>query len=201
MSKPSSPDRGAIVALIPIKDYRQAKNRLSERLDATAREALTRQMAENVVQAAGDLTVYVVCDDEQVAEWAKSLGANVFWATKPGLNPAITEAMNGLAEAFDHAIIAHADLPQAVSLDGIATSNTVSIVPDRHGSGTNVLSLPTKTEFNFQYGEGSLNKHMSEAIAINLDLKVLQIPALQWDVDTPKDLDGLSHFLKPDSLT
>ena len=111
MSKPSSPDRGAIVALIPIKDFRQAKNRLSERLDATAREALTRQMAENVVQAAGDLTVYVVCDDEQVAEWAKSLGANVFWATKPGLNPAITEAMNGLAEAFDHAIIAHADLP------------------------------------------------------------------------------------------
>ena len=33
---------------------------------------------------------------------------------------------------------------------------------------------------------------MNEAISQGLDLKVLQIPELQWDVDTPEDLDGVA---------
>ena len=45
------------VVLVPIKDFRQAKNRLSERLDTAAREALARSMAERVVKAAGNLSV------------------------------------------------------------------------------------------------------------------------------------------------
>ena len=31
---------------------------------------------------------------------------------------------------------------------------------------------------------------MNEAVRRNLDLKVLQIEHLQWDIDTPEDLDG-----------
>jgi 2-phospho-L-lactate guanylyltransferase len=98
-----------------------------------------------------------------------------------------------IVDKFTHAIIVHADLPHAKSLDGIASPNAVSIVPDRHGRGTNVLSLPTGTPFKFHYGDGSLFSHMDEAISQGLDLKVLQIPELQWDVDTPEDLDGLAN--------
>ena len=63
-------------------------------------------------------------------------------------------------------------------------------MPDRHKQGTNVLSLPTGTSFEFQYGANSLYLHMNEAVRQNLDLKVLQIEHLQWDIDTPEDLDG-----------
>jgi 2-phospho-L-lactate guanylyltransferase (CobY/MobA/RfbA family) len=32
---------------------------------------------------------------------------------------------------------------------------------------------------------------MDEAVRQDLDLQVLQIAQLQWDIDTPEDLDGL----------
>ena len=193
MATPYALNKKTIAVLVPIKDFRHAKNRLSNRLDASERDSLARTMARQVLEAAEDFSIHVVCDSEEVAGWAKSLGAEVIAVTQPGLNAAITEAMFEIAGKFTHAIIVHADLPHAKSLDGIASPNAVSIVPDRHGRGTNVLSLPTGTPFKFHYGDGSLFSHMDEAISQGLDLKVLQIPELQWDVDTPEDLDGLAN--------
>lgn len=186
-------NKKTIAVLVPVKDFRHAKNRLSNRLEASERESLARTMARQVLAAAEDFSLYVVCDSDEVAMWAKSAGAEVILVTQPGLNVAVTEAMSRIAGEFIHAIIVHADLPHAKSLDGIARSNTVSIVPDRHGRGTNVLSLPTGTPFKFHYGDDSLFSHMDEAMHQGLDLKVLQIPELQWDVDTPEDLDGIAE--------
>ena len=193
MATPYALNKKTIAVLVPIKDFRHAKNRLRNRLDASERESLARTMARQVLEAAEGFSIHVVCDSEEVAVWAKSAGAEVIAVTKPGLNAAITEAMFEIADKFTHAIIVHADLPHAKSLDGIASPNAVSIVPDRHGRGTNVLSLPTGTPFKFHYGDGSLFSHMDEAISQGLDLKVLQIPELQWDVDTPEDLDGVAN--------
>ena len=197
MANPIAFDDQVTVVLVPIKDFRQAKNRLSQRLDAEARETLARSMAQRVVQAAGNLSTYIVCNDREVANWAQSVGAEVVWVQRDGLNPAITEAAAHVADLYPHMIIAHADLPRAESLGGIARANTVSIVPDRHRQGTNVLSLPTGTAFKFQYGSGSLYRHMAEAVSCKLNLKVLQIPQLQWDIDTPEDLDALQEMSDP----
>jgi 2-phospho-L-lactate guanylyltransferase (CobY/MobA/RfbA family) len=38
---------------------------------------------------------------------------------------------------------------------------------------------------------------MAEAARCELDLKVLQIPQLQWDIDTPDDLDALHAKADP----
>ena len=190
-------DDQATAVLVPIKDFRQAKNRLSGRLDAPARETLARTMAERVVKAAGNHSVHVVCNDHEVANWAQSVGAEVIWVRQDGLNPAITEAATQIKDQFVHMTIAHADLPHAESLGGIARANTVTIVPDRHRQGTNVLSLPTGTSFRFQYGSGSLYRHMSQARICKLDLKVVQIAQLQWDIDTPEDLDALQEIADP----
>ena len=191
MATSTALDKKSLAVLVPIKDFRQAKNRLSDRLNASERESLARTMAHRVLTAAAGLSVYVVCDNEEVADWAKAEGAEAIWVEQQGLNPAITEAMGHAQSNFSHVMIVHADLPHAESLDGIAKPKTVSIVPDRHGQGTNVLSLPTGTSFKFHYGDTSLYHHMNEAIRQRLDLQVLQIPELQWDVDTPDDLDGL----------
>ena len=190
MATSSTPDRNSVAVIVPIKDFRQAKHRLSDRLSAEARESLARSMAEKVVAAAQNFTVHVACSDDAVADWATALGVQVIWIEQDGLNPAVKEAALQVATDFSHMTIVHADLPQAESLDGIATANTVSIVPDRHKQGTNVLSLPTGTSFEFQYGANSLYLHMNEAVRQDLDLRVLQIAHLQWDIDTPEDLDG-----------
>ena len=44
--------------------------RLAPVLGPKARAALAREMAEHVLKAARPLPVVVVCDDEEVAEWA-----------------------------------------------------------------------------------------------------------------------------------
>ena len=200
MARSNALDNDSTAVLIPIKDFRQAKHRLSDRLDAVARESLARNMAERVLSAADGFAVHVVCNDDEVANWAQSAGVEVIWVHNNGLNPAVTEAAQHVANRFSHMMIVHADLPQAESLDGIATADTVSIVPDRHKQGTNVLSLPTGTSFQFQYGQNSFFLHMDEAVRRNLDLQVLQIAQLQWDIDTPEDLDGLLEISNLDVL-
>lgn len=184
--------------LIPVKGFRRAKGRLSERLDTAERSKLARTMAAAVVRAAGSLGVQIVCDNDEVAHWARSVGADVLWVDAVGLNPAITAAVEALETEADlkhdspgHVLIAHADLPRAETLAGLAESGTVTIVPDRHLDGTNVLALPLGTGFEFHYGPGSFGAHCDEALRRGLDLRVRRVGALEFDVDTPDDLDAL----------
>ena len=66
------------------------------------------------------------------------------------------------------------------------------LVPDRHGTGTNVLSLPVGCGFKFAYGVGSFDRHLAEAErlsqAAGLKVTVLEDENLAWDVDEPADL-------------
>lgn len=178
------------VVLVPIKDFRQAKHRLAERLSAAERQALARSMAQQVIRAAAPLDVRVVCNDTAVAAWAESAGAAVQWVDVTGLNAAVTAAVEQLEPEVEQAMICHADLPRARSLSGLSFPGRATIVPDRHLDGTNVLVVPTRRGFVFQYGPGSLHAHISEALRLGLDLDIRQIPDLQWDVDTPDDLDA-----------
>ncbi len=192
--------------LIPVKGFQLAKGRLSERLGEAERSELARTMASRVVKAAGSLDVLIVCDDDDVANWARATGAGVMWTEADGLNAAITAAVAALetASAADadpgHVLIAHADLPHAETLDGLAEVGTVTVVGDRHLDGTNVMALPLRTGFGFHYGPGSFGAHCAEALRCGLDLRVRRVAALEFDIDTPDDLDaaglgalGLSH--------
>jgi 2-phospho-L-lactate guanylyltransferase len=180
--------------LIPIKDFRRAKRRLAPELTPNKREALAKRMASQVVEAARPLDIYIVCNDHDVASWAESNNVNVLWVNQEGLNPSISGAVKELDTNIAHVLIAHSDLPLAKSFAGIGRPKTVSIVPDRHLLGTNVLSLPLGSNFNFSYGQNSLSAHINETKKQGLNLEILQIPELQWDVDTPEDL---LTFLKP----
>ena len=53
--------------LLPVKAFRHAKARLAAALDPQHRAELARDMATNVVRAAGDLPVAIVCDDDAVS--------------------------------------------------------------------------------------------------------------------------------------
>ena len=182
--------------LIPVKGFRLAKGRLADRLDETERSDLARTMASQVVKAAGSLDVRIVCDNDEVAEWARAVGAGVLWIDADGLNPAIAAAVAVLEAAgtdgdpSGHVLIAHADLPHAETLDGLAEAGTVTIVPDRHLDGTNVIALPLGAGFEFHYGPGSFEAHCAEALRCGLDLRVRRVAALEFDIDTPDDLDA-----------
>lgn len=175
--------------LLPVKAFRQAKVRLAPALGEAERAALAESMASKVVRAAGVLPVAIVCDDDEVAAWAVTRGATVIWRPGRGLNAAVRDGVDELAgEGYDRVIVAHADLPHAIDLTWVADFDGITLVPDRHDDGTNVLSIPARSGFTFAYGPGSFARHCDEVSRLGLDLRVEREQRLGWDVDIPEDL-------------
>lgn len=181
----------ACAVVIPVKAFSVAKRRLAPVLDGAARARLARRLATVVVAAAGDLPVLVVCDDDEVATWADAVGAGVVWAPGRGLDGAVADGVaQARADGAGRAVVAHADLPLARDLGGLARrAGVVVLVPDRHRDGTNVAVVPTAAGFTFSYGPGSFDRHVLEAERLRLGPQVVEDPALSWDVDVPADLD------------
>ena len=100
-------------------------------------------MADRVVGAAHPLPVAVVCDDTDVAEWARARGALVVWEPGRGLNGAVEAGVDHLlASGVTQVTVAHADLPRASDLALVGEAPGITLVPDRYGNGTNVIALP-----------------------------------------------------------
>ena len=184
--------------LIPVKAFSDAKARLSEALDPAERSVLARSMATTVVRAAGSLPVWIVCDDDDVRDWAGSVGADVLWKPDRGLNGAVNEGVSDLARlGIRRVIVAHADLPHALDLTVVADSAGVTLVPDRHDDGTNVAAVPANSGFVFSYGPNSFSRHLLEAERLGLDVRVLRDLRLGWDVDRPEDLLAPDWSINP----
>jgi 2-phospho-L-lactate guanylyltransferase len=183
---------GRVAVLVPVKAFADAKVRLAPALDADERSALARSMAGQVVAAARRLPVAVVCDDREVAGWARDLGVLVVWEPGRGLNGAVEAGVAQLARlGVEQVIVAHADLPLATDLTWVADFDGVTLVPDRASDGTNVACVPTAAGFRFAYGPGSFARHQAEARRLGLALRVVHEPSLSWDIDVPADLTTL----------
>ena len=179
--------------IVPVKAFAQAKHRLSPQLSQSERADLSRSMATHVISVAAPFEVFVVCDDDEVASWAKGLGAEVVICHEVGLNPAVAQGVKHLRHlGFRQAIVAHGDLPLASGFTQfIDEESCVGIAPDRWENGTNVLSVPTECNFEFSYGPGSFYRHIQEANRLGLPEKIHRDPALAFDVDLPCDLKVL----------
>jgi 2-phospho-L-lactate guanylyltransferase len=178
-----------VAVLVPVKDFRQAKVRLADALAPAARAALARRMATRVLAAALELPVFVVCDDDEVATFATEHGSEVLWRPGLGLNGAVADGVATLGAAgYARIIVAHADLPLAVDLAWLARLGELTLVPDRHDDGTNVVCLPSDVGFEFAYGPGSFRRHAAEGRRLRLGVRVVREPSLGWDVDVPDDL-------------
>ena len=185
---------GPAVVLIPVKAFRAAKRRLGSALSDPDRMELVRAMATQVVAACVPLPVAVVCDDDEVAQWASELGAAVMWAPGQGLNGAVRAGVDRLARAGARWVtVAHGDLPRAHGLGVLAPFEGVTLVPDRRDDGTNVLRLPAGSAFRFAYGPGSFRAHRAEATRLGLPVRVLRDPDLAYDVDWPADMVELDR--------
>jgi 2-phospho-L-lactate guanylyltransferase len=180
---------GPRAVLVPVKAFHEAKRRLDRALTASERSDLARSMAAQVVEAAAPLPVAVVCDDNEVADWARARGALVVWEPGRGLNGAVEAGVEHLRDAgVAHVTVSHADLPRASRIADVGSAPGITLVPDRYGNGTNVIAVPTDAGFRFSYGPGSFARHRAEAERLDLPLRVLDLPDLAWDVDEPGDM-------------
>jgi 2-phospho-L-lactate guanylyltransferase len=161
-------------------------------------------MATIVVRAAGPLTVAVVCDDERVAAWARSLGALVLEEPGRGLDAAVGSGVEQLARlGADRVVVAHADLPHAADLH-LVDRGGITLVPDLRRDGTNIAVVPSDGRFRFAYGPGSFARHAAEAARLGLELHVVDDARLGLDIDLPADLatwlgePGAAGLVAPD---
>jgi 2-phospho-L-lactate/phosphoenolpyruvate guanylyltransferase len=184
-----------IAVVVPVKDFTRAKVRLAEQLDAAARAALAREMADIVLTAAAPLPVAVVCDEAHVRAWAESVGAEVIWTPGLGLNGAVQAGVTELAaRGVETVVVAHSDLPLATSLAWVGATEGVTLVPDRRLDGTNVLAVPADAGFRFSYGAGSFERHRTEGLRLGLPVRIVRDARLGWDVDHPADLVLPAHY-------
>lgn len=184
-----SADAALEAVLIPVKSFASAKERLAPLLDAQGRAELARELAERVVHFAAPRPVSIVCDDEEVAAWARSLGADVIWAPGKGLNLAVAFGVAELESRGSEMItIAHGDILDPSSLSILRPTRGITLVPDRSDDGTNVICLPAGTGFTFSYGPGSFRRHLASAHGTGLEVTVLRDTMLGHDVDRPGDL-------------
>jgi|SRR5580658_3643445 2-phospho-L-lactate guanylyltransferase len=180
---------GPRAVLVPVKSFADAKTRLGEVLSDAERRALVQAMAERVLAAAAPLPVAVVCDDRAVAGWARQHGALVIWEPGRGLNGAVEAGVERLGEmGVEHVTVAHGDLPMATGIGSLEPFEGITLVPDRHGNGTNVIRLPVGCGFRFSYGPGSFERHQRECHRLSMPVQVLHAPTLAHDVDWPDDL-------------
>ena len=192
-TNPSSLQRGAVV--LPIKGFGDAKARLEPVLSAENRASLAAFTAGGVLEAAEGIDTFVVCDNDEVAQWARERGAMVVRQHKAGLNGAVANGVDTAQYKRDWVLIAHSDLPFPEALlsviDRELVTTTVTIVPDRHSDGTNVLVIPSGCGFTFHYGPGSFAAHQDEAARIGLPVRIVRHEQLGLDIDTPEDLAQL----------
>lgn len=184
---------GQHLIIIPIRSFYGSKSRLSPTFDELQRSRIMRFCAGIVLGATKEAPTVVITSDPEVQSFASERGKYVLADPNRGLNFAINKIYchAGLC-GVSHVTIAHGDLPLASDLTKFARPATLTIVPDRHKAGTNLISLPTNCQFQFCFGHGSFHKHQTAADSSGLAISVVEDSNLMIDIDTTDDLKTLA---------
>jgi len=175
----------------------RCKARLSHALSASARLELVRSMLTAVIVAArGAQTVRQII---VVSPERDSVPAEIPVLADSGecLNAALSQAHRVLRDfGCREVVILPADLPKITggeidSLVGAGRIGGFAIAPDAAGVGTNALCLVSSHSFHFQFGPDSKRLHLQEAERAGLAPQIVRLPGLEFDVDSPLDLDRL----------
>ena len=181
-----------VALIVPVKSFAIAKGRLANALSEDARAVLAKECATRVVSAGKDWPTYVVCDDDDVAEWAKDCNAIVVRCSEPGIDAAVRAGrQQALCDGIEHVVISHGDLPLVQRFDHLVFANTITFVPDRHHNGTNVIAMPSSSPVDTAYGPDSYTRHVARAQSLGLAHRTIEDDELALDLDTADDLAEL----------
>lgn len=210
-------------AILPVKRFPLAKQRLGESVADSLRGDLTKAMVGDVLSALRECqaieTTIVVTSESSVALAARYIGAIVVEDTaEAGQSAAASLGLTrALEEGFERALCVPGDCPtlDPRELTDLLASRThgaeegttpraraqgtpkreVTIVPDRHGKGTNGLLLAPPDAIEPSFGPDSRGRHERLAHEGNLICRIEQPASLLLDIDTGEDLAVLRKRL------
>jgi len=198
------------VAILPVKRFDAAKQRLGTRLGEPERRDLAEAMVADVLDALtrtpGLAAVMVVTAEPRAAALASAAGVQVVPdESERGQSEAAQQGLERARDVgHDEALLVPGDCPTAVpdeletllALGRSPEHPLVIIVPDRHGTGTNALLLRPPAAIAPGFGPGSYERHVGRAEQAGVAWKVARPPSLLLDVDTAEDLDTLRAALQ-----
>jgi 2-phospho-L-lactate guanylyltransferase len=194
------------VAILPVKSFGRAKQRLDAAVGQPDRGELAAAMVSDVLAALGDVTgldeLIVVTAEARAAAAARAAGAHV--VDDPVEAGQSAAAARGVAAALERGaervLLVPGDCPALdvaeveALLAGFEGAGVV-IVPDRHGAGTNALRLMPPDVIAPSFGPGSFARHAARGRAAGARVRVASAASLELDVDTPSDLVALRTAL------
>ena len=194
------------VAIVTAKRFTAAKQRLAGSIDETLRLALVEAMLGDVLESVSRAKtvdrILVVTGEGRASEIAADFGALVIHDPDDASHS--EAAMLGIDRALEFGAPSVALLPgdcpllDPRELDRLLTglpTPLVSVVPDRHGTGTNALALSPPDAIVPAFGEGSRKRHLDLARTAGIPHTTEELPTLALDLDTPADFVALTTRL------
>jgi 2-phospho-L-lactate/phosphoenolpyruvate guanylyltransferase len=199
--------------LLPIKDLRNAKQRLAAVLTRDERFGLAQAMLADTIRAVCGLQradkIFVITNYEPAMEIAAKNGWDVLREEHQISESASVDYASSLcAERGVTALLRlPLDLPlvQASDVDDLLATECAApsaiLVPSRDGTGTNAILRTPPTLFPSHFGPNSFAKHRSEAEQTGARIIVCRNERLEMDVDDESDLRALLRHDLTDTTT
>jgi 2-phospho-L-lactate/phosphoenolpyruvate guanylyltransferase len=187
-------------AVVPVKEFAGAKQRLSPALSPEERRALAAIMLEDVLEAVsavrGLAGLIVVTVDPAATSLAVRYGARVVnEGAREGHTGAVAAAQRLLVREGraammtmpgDIPLLTSAEIAATIAAHGAAPAFTIVPAHDDLGSNTIVCSPPEAVPLRF--GEDSFYPHLDAARKQGIEPLVVRHPGIGMDIDNPVDL-------------
>ena len=190
-----------IAAIIPVKTFSKAKTRLD--LSPQQVEELCKVMLEEILQTLSISPqiekIIMVTKEEKAIEIGKKFNTVIIIDEKEeSVNNAVSLADKYLLENnFDVSIVLPQDIPfiKTQDIDFMLNykmhPNFAIIVPSRRFDGTNALVRMPVDLMKTHYDEDSYKIHMNTAKNHTLNVAMVFVKRIMWDVDNAEDLKFL----------
>ena len=190
-----------IAAIIPVKTFSKAKTRLD--LSPQQVEELCKVMLEEILQTLSISPqiekIIMVTKEEKAIKIGKKFNTIIIIDEKEeSVNNAVSLADKYLLENnFDVSIVFPQDIPfiKTQDIDFMLNykmhPNFAIIVPSRRFDGTNALVRMPVDLMKTHYDEDSYKIHMNTAKNHTLNVAMVFVKRIMWDVDNAEDLKFL----------
>ncbi|AFS80534.1 hypothetical protein NKOR_03200 [Candidatus Nitrosopumilus koreensis AR1] len=190
-----------IAAIIPVKTFSNAKTRLD--LSPQKIESLCKIMLEEILQTVSispqiDKVIMVTKEKKAIEIGERFNTHTIIDEKEESVNGAVSLADKYLLENnFDASIVFPQDIPYIKTqdidfmLNYKAPPNFAIIVPSRRFDGTNALVRMPVDLMETHYDEDSYKIHMNTAKEHTLNVAMVFVKRIMWDVDNAEDLKFL----------
>lgn len=194
-------------ALIPVKDFRNSKQRLGGAISVSSRSRLAEAMFRDVLNALNSVLqlehIAIVTKERRAIQIAAEFNALVIRESENrGQTEAVAQATEVLLHRGVRTMLAlPGDVPFITKEDVEAVLEAGSfadivLVPAHDKRGTNAVLLTPPNILALKFGNDSFHPHLSSAQAASTRVKVLDLPNIGLDVDNPCDLIALAEWPK-----